>query len=173
MKTVTKDKPLDLTEIEKLPLLERQRIFKEFLVNSKNKDVLRLINDEIKKTEFEEEELEKLEDIPKKKEEETKGQNLDNLVERFSEKELPKENEKNVSGRLYGLKEEHNQDVYKIDNTYTPQKADSFKSMDSGTLNSEKVKSGLNEENLSNSFGLKKMTDMYNKHKKGEHDHGH
>src|SRR3989344_1157387 len=101
MKTVTKDKPLDLTEIEKLPLLERQRIFKEFLVNSKNKDVLRLINDEIKKTEFEEEELEKLEDIPKKKEEETKGQNL------------------------------------------------------------------------SNSFGLKKMTDMYSKHKKGEHEHGH
>lgn len=56
---------------------------------------------------------------------------------------------------------------------YNSHKHEDFNQKTSSGLNSDKVTIGIGEENLSNSFGFKKITDLYKKDKKEGHEHGH
>ena len=167
MKTQSKVNFFNLKEIKNLNPVERQKVLREFLATEQNKEILKLINEEIRKAEIEEETLENLEDIQKKEEE--KESNLDNLVQKFSENEEFKEHEKKIVGDVYGL---HKDDSYKVYSAYNPLQQEDFRVNISSTTNSDKVTTGISEENLSSNF--KKMTELYNKKNKKEgHEHGH
>ena len=177
MKTQNKVKSLNLKEIEKLHPVERQKVLKEFLASEKNKELLKLINEEIRKAELEEETLEKLEDIPKKEKE--KGSNLDNLVQRISENETePQKKEITVSGKLYNVKEEEHQ-AYKVYNSYNPTsheqpvKVEFTSTTEQNSLLKGEINSKFGEQNLSIESGIKKVTDLYKGKKKEEERNGH
>ena len=164
---MNKNKKPDLSELNKLNPADRQRILKELLSKETNENFLKLLSEEIRKAELEEEKLENLENLAEKKEGK-KESNLDNLVEKYDEETNTKKEQQKVSGALYNVKE---QSIYDIQSAYAGhQHTQEFKSPELA-LNSDKVTTGLSQESLSNNSGLDKTKDLYNKKK--THEHGH
>ena len=157
-----------LKGIEKLHPIERQRFLKSLLVNEKDKEIIKKISEEIKKAELEEEHLQSLEEIPKEKDD--NENNLDNIVKNLSDIEPVKENKTGI-GQVYSQNQE---EAYKVYSSYNPLKNEhEHLHVEITNSSSDKVTTGIGEENLSSNFGLNKLTNLYNKDKKKSHEHGH
>lgn len=157
-----KKKNPKLTELDKLHPLDREKALKK-LLNNDNKDFLKIIKEEIEKTELEREHISNLEKVSAKKNEEEKS--LDDIVQKNSEIEEIKEKDTKSTGQLYSAKIQSTYEIYSV---YDSHKNEPLNVHAAHNDTTDKVTSGIREENLSSNFALNKTTDLYTKKKKGE-----
>ena len=164
---------LDLKDLEKLHPVDREKVLRDLLIKEKNEKLLKIIKDEIEKAEEEQQEAKNLEDISKTQPK-TKEKELDSLVRNetreLEEAEVRKEN-KQISGKLYSVKDREHQKAYEVYSAYNPKMNEhehpNIKLEITSTTERKEEKSRLGEEQGIES-GIKKMTDLYKKTKKEE-----
>ncbi len=162
-----KEKNPNLKDLDKLHPLDREKALKKLLTED-NKEFLKIIKEEIEKSELEREHISNLEKVSaKNKNKEEKS--LDDIVQKNSEIEETKSKEDKITGQLYGA---NIQSAYELYSVYDVHKNEPLNVHATHTNTTDKITSGIKEENLSSNFTFNKTTDLYNKKKKDE-GHGH
>ena len=167
-KSLVKNISADLERITKLHPLQKEKVLRELIIEGRNKKLLNILNEELKKTEFEQEHVERLENIPAKKPEKNEEE-LSKIVQAAPRLEEESKSKKETKiNELYGA----NIKPYEIYTLYEQPKEEHFQIQVTSTSSEEKNNSNLaGAENLSTDLGLRKISELYKPKTKKEHEH--